>query len=682
MPRPTPDPAPPPRPVTPSWLLPGLGLALLVVVAYLPLWSGGFIWDDDLLVTDNPAVRGGLDGLVRIWRGETTDYYPLTWTLFWLEWHAWGACAPAFHVVNVTLHVVAALLVWRLLLHLEMPVAWLGAALFALQPANVSSVAWISEGKNTLSLVFAAATTIVYLRWRDGGRGYGLALLLYTAALLSKSSVVTLPAVLLALTWWKRGRFDGRDVRAIVPFLVLATAAGVGLTWFQAHRVLGGEVVRPEGLASRLAASGWILWHYLRVDLLPIDLPIIYPRWNVEAGSLIAWIPVLVWIGLLAVLLGKRVAWGRGPLAAALCWTFLLAPVLGFVPLSYMKYALVTDHWQYLATVVSMACVAWAVSRLENAKPGTGPRRAVPALGGVLVAAFAGLTVRQATVYATSEPLWRAAVARNPAAWVAWHNLGQTLDLAGRADEAEGCYETCLRLQPDMALAHINLGVIRRKQGHVDEAIAHYEAALETRPNNVVAHYNLAIALQAQGRIDAAVAHLERAVEIEPDRVEAHANLAAALIMTGRPIKAEAHARRALQARPDDPLVMYNLGLALERQGQLEGALEPLERAWRLRPDLLPASVRIAWIRATAATDALRDGPRARTLAAAACEANPADVDAWDALAAAEAECGRFGAAVTAARRAASLARGEQQTEIERRMHLYDGLEPYRTPHR
>lgn len=646
---------------------------LLVVVAYLPVWRGGFIWDDDLLITDNPAVRGGLEGLARIWRGETTDYYPLTWTLFWLEWHAWGACAPAFHAVNVALHAAAALLVWRLLARLEMPASWLGAVLFALQPVNVSSVAWISEGKNTLSLVFAAAATIGWLRWRDEGRGYASTLALYAGALLSKSSVVTLPAVLLTLTWWKRGRLDGRDVRAIAPFVTLAVAAGLGLVWFQAHRVMGGEVVRPEGVASRLAASGWILWHYLRTDLFPVSLPIIYPRWVVDAGGAGAWLPVLTWTGLLAALLWKRADWGRGPLAAALCWTFLLAPVLGFVPLSYMKYALVADHWQYLATIVSMACLACIVSRLGRA--------ALPA-GLVLVAAWGVLTARQAAVYAASEPLWRAAVARNPSAWVAWHNLGQTLDLDGRTDEAESCYERCLRLQPDMALAHINLGVIRRKQGRVDDAIAHYEAALETRPNNVSAHYNLAIAWQARGRLDAAVAHLERAVDIEPERVEARANLAALLIMTGRPIEAEAHARRALQSRPDDPLVLYNLGLALERQGQLEGALAQLERAWQLRPDLLPASVRIAWIRATAPIDALRDGPRARALAAAACEATPTDADAWDALAAAEAECGRFGPAVSAGKRAAAAAKGDQRAEIERRVRGYEGLTPYRIPHR
>ena len=190
----------------------------LVVVAYLPLWDGSFIWDDDLNITGNPHVQGGWEGLLRLWEGDSTDFYPLTWTLFWLEWHAWGPQPLDYHLTNVALHATGVILVWRILVRLDVPAAWLGAGLFALQPVNVASVAWITEGKNTLSLVFGAASALAFLRWRDGEQGYGLSLALYTAALLSKASVIPLPAVLGVLIWWKRGwMMEGARGKASAP---------------------------------------------------------------------------------------------------------------------------------------------------------------------------------------------------------------------------------------------------------------------------------------------------------------------------------------------------------------------------------------------------------------------------------------------------------------------------------
>jgi tetratricopeptide (TPR) repeat protein len=653
--------SPPPATDSASRTFPSaLALAALVGLAFLPLWSGGFIWDDDINITLNPHVQGGFDGLLRLWGSDNPDYYPLTWSLFWIEWHLWGPWSGGFHLVNLALHALGAILVWRVLERLEVRGAWLGAALFAVQPVNVASAGWITEGKNTLSLVFAAAATLLYL----GEARYGWSLLLFALALLSKSSVVTLPIVLAALSWWKERPIAPRR---LAPFLALSLAATVAALWFHEHRVLFGENVHPEGPLQRVEEAGAAFWFYLRTELFPLDLPIVYPRWSIS-GPLWA-LPAIAAVALAMGLWARRAVLGRGPFAALVCYLAFIAPVAGFFTIGYMKYSLVADHWQYLASIVTMAGLAALLSRL--------PRP----VGGAVLAVLAVLTFRQAAVYASAETLWRTALARNPEAWAAWLNLGQQAELAGRVDEAMEDYERCIRLHREAVIAHNNLAALLRHQGRLDEAIAHLEYALALREDYPAAHLNLGATLQMEGRIDAALVHFRRALALQPDSLELRVTLSGALILAGRPIEAQREAEIGLERAPHDPALLFNLGLSLERQGKRREALMRYAEALQVKPDLLQAVVHSAWIMATAPEDDLRNPADALTLATHAAEVTGRqDPDALDALAAALADQGRFEEAVETARAALEKAPPETRSEIQKRVNLYNAMLPFRAP--
>ncbi len=292
---------------TTFWLTAG-GIALLAFVTFAPAIRGEFFFDDEILIVKNPRVTepGGVwDSWTTL---EQTDYYPLTWSLLWLEWQMWGPYSARYHVVGILLHCLSSVLVWRVLVRLKVPGAVVAALLFAVHPTGAESVAWISEQKNTLAMVFFLLTILAWLRFDDGeGRGwYAAALALFVAALLSKASVVMLPVVLLLLAWWRAGRTrdeeqpapaspsPGRVALLLLPFFIASAAAAWVAMTTQATNI-GTTLGRPEGegFATHLAASGMAVWFYLYKSLLPIRLAIVYPRWEINAGSPLSYVPTV-----------------------------------------------------------------------------------------------------------------------------------------------------------------------------------------------------------------------------------------------------------------------------------------------------------------------------------------------------------------------------------------------------
>lgn len=630
----------------------GLAIVLLTALAYLPVWRAGYIWDDDTALTENPLVRSG-SGLGKIWFStEPFDYFPLTFTSFWLEWQLWGAAPLGYHLINVALHALGAVLFWRVLLQLRLPAAWTAASLFALHPVAAASVAWVAERKNTLSLVFFLLSVLWYLRfdaarretasspartWRRApGLFYGLSLIAFLLALLAKTSVVTLPLVLALCEWWRdrtagpapQGRSTlpqshpqpGRRTAAqapaavapaalwarlralwrqtrplwirLAPFFALALVLGLVTVWFQTHRAMMGNVPFRDGLLTRLLGGGWALWFYLGKSLLPVGLSMIYPRWEVSPGWWPAWLPGWLWLGLLWVCWRNRRGWS-GPLWFGLAgFTALLLPVLGFFEMSFFTHSRVADHLQYLALLPVTALVACGLGGRIQRRFGRG-------VAGVLAAAALAMlgwqTWERARVFQSAEALWRDTIAKNPRAWAAWNNLGMCVS---DPREEYQCYTRALELNPNYADAHNNLGVWLYQQRRPREAEMHLREALRLQPLLAPAHNNLGSVLSETGRHEEALEHLQRAVTLNPNYVDAWVNLGLARLRRSEPEEASRCFERALELAPGRPAVHVHAGNAAFQAQHLEQALAHYQAALQLDPNHLEArhNLGVAWL--------------------------------------------------------------------------------------
>jgi hypothetical protein len=462
-----------------AWLL-GLSLVVVTLIAYGPALHAGFVWDDDQNVTDNWVIKRA-DGLHRLWfTASTVDYYPMTFSLFWLEWRLWANHAPGYHLVNVLLHAFSAVLLWRVLLRLKIPGALLAAALFALHPVNVESVAWISERKNTLCMFFYAGTLLCWLKYDDSGRGrwYGLALAAFALALLSKTAVTPLPLVLLGMAWWRHGRVGWEDVRRVVPFFVMAAALGLVTVWFQNYHLITHDIVRTDGFWSRLAGAGWAVWFYLYKAALPLNLIFVYPRWQIDAGNVLSYIPLLLLAAAFVLCWRRQGGWGKALFFGLGYFVVMLLPILGFINVYYMRYSLVADHWEYFAIIGPIVLAAIIIRR--------------PVVAAALLMALGALTWTQCGMYTDANTLWQTTIRRNPNCWIANNNLAIRLSRAGCTAEAIPYFQKALEIRPADAASQYNLGSGHMVLGQMEEAMLHYQKALEIQPDYLVAQNQLA----------------------------------------------------------------------------------------------------------------------------------------------------------------------------------------------
>jgi Flp pilus assembly protein TadD len=530
------------------------------------VWHAGFIWDDDSFVTNNPVIKGG-DGLYRLWfTAATPDYYPMTFSMLWVEWRVWADNPLGYHLVNVLLHAFSAILLWRALLRLRIPGALLAAGLFALHPVNVESVAWISEGKNTLCMVFYLGGILAWLEFEDSGarRWYGLALGAFVLALFSKTAVAPLPLVLLGIAWWRRGRVEWKDVRQVVPFFVIAGAVCWVTMWFHYHRAIGQEVIRTDGFWSRLAGAGWAVWFYLYKAVLPLNLVFVYPRWKIDARSVLSYIPLILFAAALVLCWRHRRGRGKALFIGLAYFVAMLLPILGFLNVYYMRYSLVADHWQYFAVIGPIALAA-AAMETQLGRMARGKHLLQLTTGAALLAALGTLTWLQCGMYAEVETLWLATLARNPDSWLAHNNLGLIWLEAGDRDEAIPHFQRAAAIDPGRAEAYLNLGMAFAQKGKMDEAIAEYQKALAIAPRMDQTHVNLGVALMQKGELDEAIAEYQRALAISPGVRGAHNNLGIAFAKKGQLTEAVAQFQKALEMDSDDEGARKNLALALDR---------------------------------------------------------------------------------------------------------------------
>lgn len=561
-------------------------LVLLVVVAYLPALRCGFIWDDDEYVTDNPMLTA-TNGLHEIWFSAHTQsqYFPLVYTTFRVERQLWGLNPLGYHLVNILLHGLNAVLIWIILKRLQAPAAWLAAAIFALHPVQVESVAWVSELKSVESLFFYLLALLAWMKFTDQpGRSswlfYGLALAAYGLALFAKTTVCTLPAALVLVLWLRGQRLTWPRVVQVLPFVLAGFGLGLVSVWWEKHL---GDYREGFGLSfsflERALIASRALWFYAGKLVWPTDLTICYPRWQINVLDWVQYLPAL------GCLVAALWAWfwrkkiGRGALAGVIFFVAALSPLLGFIIEGAFHYTYVADHYQYGADLGLLAVFA-AVLWRWLAKTGFWLPFQV-----ALLLTLGCLTWRQCAPYHDREALWRDNVAKHPDSWMGHLNLGLELFKQGRLDEALEQDRTAVALHPNGDQEQANLGTALMEKGLPDEAIQHLEAALAINARLLAAQNSLALAYSRLGNDDQAVAHFRKALELDPGALGVMMNLGGVLQRQGKLDEAVANYRSAAKQFPAEVEPLRRLTRALVKQGQFSQAAEAGRQAVRLAPD-------------------------------------------------------------------------------------------------
>ncbi len=633
----------------------GLLLVAFVFTAYIRVFHAGFIWDDESHLTHNPCVVGPL-GLKEIWTTTRAVYYPLVL-----------------------------------------------AALWALHPVMVQSVAWVTELKNTQSCLLYLFSSFFFLKWEEQPRNQGetrsmslqqptrirhsfmlfaLSFFCFALATLSKPSVVMLPVVLALCLWWRRERIGWRDAVALVPFLLISAIASAWTIWEQKFHASAAGPEWAQSWPDRLIIAGRAPWFYLAKLAWPDPLIFIYPRWEIQSSQWIAYLP------LLAATFGLALLWfvpgkaGRAVFFAAAYYVISLFPVLGFFDVYFFRYSFVSDHFQYLASMGPLALTGAAMTEsfaraTGAAWLGRGRVFLRMVLCSMVLLLLAALTWRQSAVYHDLVSLYTKTVAKNPGCWMAHYNLGIALQDRGESNHAATHYREAIALRPGYAEAHYNLARLLAEKREFSDAIDHYEAALTINPTDAEAHNNLGATLLQEGRVDDAIAHYQRALALRPDygeascnladaflskgdmdsaiaryltcvtflpaNAEAQYNLASALFRRGRTDEAIAHYQKTLELIPENADAHANLGSAFLAQGRIEDAIAQYREALRIAPENVAAQSNLAWLLATSSDPLLRNGQESVLLAEQASRLSDGNRPLiLRILAAAYAEAGRF----------------------------------------
>lgn len=569
-------------------------IVVVTFVAFLPALDASFVsWDDNRNLGGNHAYRGlGPEQLRWMWTTTLMGHYiPLSWMTLGLDYVLWGMDARGYHLTNLLLHcAVAALLYFAALRlfragapdldasELRIPVA-LAVLLYAVHPLRVESVAWVTERRDMLSMVFYLTSVILYLRHAaapDERRCYAGALITFVAALLSKATAVTLPAVLLLVNAYPLRRFSlaepgSREARRVfaelAPFMGLSIAAGI----------LSLAVLHPPRqlhFGQKLAVTAYSLGFYVMKTIVPVNLAALYelPRPFVPSESRYLAGYVVAALALGAAWLGRK---RRAAMAIVVATAVIIFPLLGVVQngpqLAADRY---TYHaWAALSLLAAAALIRW-------------PSRRLLAAGAMAILVMGALTWRQAGYWKDSDALWRRVLAVDDASSIGHIALADVRFEEGRYEEALYHYDRAVTLDPGYAEGHNNLGTLLARKGRFAEAIVHYERALQLQPKYPDAHHNWGIALSGMGEADSAIAHFRMALAQQPGLENVHQSWGNALLRAGRLPEAVAQYGEELRAHPRNAQAHLNWGVALATRKDYARAMEHFSAALAIDPSL------------------------------------------------------------------------------------------------
>jgi protein O-mannosyl-transferase len=559
------------------WRAPAVCLVLAAITFAVFGQTAGFGFvnhDDDKYVYENPVVAMGLTLKGVAWAltyGEIGHWHPLTWLSHMADCQVYGLNPGGHHLSNVLLHAATVILLFLVLRQMT-GALWRSAfvaAVFAIHPLRVESVAWIAERKDVLSGVFFMLTLWAYARYaRQPSRGrYAAVAVWYGLGLLCKNTLVTLPFVLLLLDWWPLGRMSraslSRLVMEKVPLFLLSIGSCVA-TFLVPEKVFASDRVPfLERIGNAVVSYGL----YLRQMVYPAGLAVVYP--NPSNGQPL-WKVALAFVLLAVISTSVWACRKRRPylLVGWLWYLGMLVPMLGIIQISYYAHA---DRYTYLPGIGLVLAGTWAVGDWSM---GWKQQRAV--LGGLMAVVIGALMVcagKQTAYWQNSETLWIHTLACTTGNYVAHNNLGTAVGQKGRMDEAITDYKKALQIKPDYADAHYNLAVVLRQEGRVDEAITHFEQTVQANPGFTEAYNNLGNAFLYKGKMDEAITQYQNALQINPDYGKALNNLGYALLQKGKVDEAIAHFQKALQINPDDTKARVNLEQALLQQQRAREAI-------------------------------------------------------------------------------------------------------------
>jgi tetratricopeptide (TPR) repeat protein len=660
-------------------------------------------FDDNVYITENARVLNGLTWPDVKWAftaGLPGYLHPLTWLSHQFDYQLYENWAGGHHLTSVAIHVSNAVLLFLFLWRTTRRVGRCAfvAAVFALHPLHVESVAWIAERKDVLCGLFFFLTLHAYVSYAKERAPlyYVLALLFFVAGLFSKPMIVTLPFVLLLIDIWPLCRLEFgvgakakcsstvlRLIGEKVPFLVLAMVWSV-ITLVLTKQV--GALARVEtlGVNTRIANAVVSYAIYVWKTFWPQNLAVFYPY-----SPQLTWLTVLATLALLvliSVIFIKRRSSSPFLLVGWLWFLGMLVPVIGVLQAGAQARA---DRYTYLSQTGLIFALTWAVCDLAKSWPRQ--RALLTGTAAIALSLLAWRTWDQISVWHDSESVWRNALAATTDNYAAHVQLCDALLRKGRIDEAIAEAETALRIHPNDAKGHSNLAIALAKKGDTENALLHLQRAVEIKPHQPKLHYNIATVLAEKGRLDEAISHYEQEVQIQPEFAEAHNNFGTALlrkgrlddallhfekaiaadprlakfhynaaivlVQKGRPREAVDHLQQALTIDPQNAAARVELGVALSQAGRIDSAIRAWEETLESDPDNLDAAYDLAWVSATFPDDAIRDGKKAVRLAEHALElSGEKDPRIYRLLAAAYAENHQFDKAIETAQRGSELA--------------------------
>ena len=658
-------------------------------------------YDDDAYVYANPLISNGLTlpGAIYAFSGKHSgNWHPLTTLSHMLDCQLWGSHAGGHHFTNIVLHTIAVVLLFLILLQMT-GALWRSAfvaAVFAIHPLRIESVAWISERKDVLSAVFFMLTLGLYVRYvrYPSVKRYLAVVSSFALGLMCKPTLVTVPLVLLLLDYWPLKRFAGesstkRLILEKIPLFALS-AAGAGVTLW-AHEK---SIIQIEHLPFMWRVGNGLVTclTYIKQMIWPARLAVFYPH---PARTLPVWEIGLAIVLLLLATAGAITLRRKRPyLVTGWFWyLIMLLPVIGLIQVGSQGHA---DRYTYLSQIGLYILLAWAI---PDALASRFQRRILGVTASVAIILLAWCAHIQASYWRNGESLWRHAIAVTSENFIAHDGLGQFLLDHGRLDEAIDQFQIAINIDPKYPMARTNLGIALTKKGRVDEAIAHFQTVLEDYPNDAKAyhnlgnallkkgdsqsaiaayekalsiqsrypsaHYNLGIALDDSGRIDEAIAHYQEAVQEDPHFAEAYYLLGNDLFRRSRLDDAIAAYEGALQSRPAYPEVENNIGLALLKEGRPGEAIAHWENAVANESDFVPALNNLAWVLAAFPEASIRNGDKALRLADRANQLSGSkDPAVLRTLAAAYAENGRFTEATATAESGLQLANTQDNSVL------------------